>query len=169
MVDAFLQRSLEVGEALCAAPEPHALTEVVTASSADATLATWNADFESNTVTDGEARHMRADGHHLARRLVAEGQWLPAAQVSVGILLIVADVRATDAGRAYGDLELTRARIRDVSYLLRGSVRLASPFLTTRELGVTGRAVGMACVTMEVAELTNRRSLAPCKTHALIC
>lgn len=71
VVDPLLESALVVRNALCTAPEPHLLAQVVTATSADGAITARNTNFESDTVARLEARHPRANGHNDTRRLVA--------------------------------------------------------------------------------------------------
>lgn len=64
VIDPFLQCSLEMGEALRAASEPHLLAEVIPPSPADSALRARHANLQSHAVADGEAIHLRSDGDH---------------------------------------------------------------------------------------------------------
>lgn len=115
----LLQRALEVRHALRAAPEPHLLAEVVPAPPADAAPAARDAHLQGHAVPYLEPAHLGADGRHDAGRLVAERQGRAGAEVPVGELLVVGDVRAADARRPHGDLQLADARLLDDPGLLR--------------------------------------------------
>lgn len=120
VVDPLLQRSLEVRKALGAAAEAHLLAEVIPAPPADAAVAARHADLEGHAVAEAEAAHLRAYGDDHARGLMAEGQGLAGAEVAVGELLEVGDIRAADAGGAQGDLELACGWLVDCSAFLHG-------------------------------------------------
>lgn len=141
VVDPLLQRALEVRHALGAAPEPHPLAEVVPALAADAApAAARDAHLEGDAVPHGEPPVPPppcallllggwADRHHDPRRLVAERQRRARAQVAVGELLVVRHVRAADARRPHGHLQLARpGLLEDPGFLLKDKgfpVRLA--------------------------------------------
>lgn len=68
----FLQCALEMGNTLCTTPEAHFLAKVISAFSADGTLAAWKANLESDSVANGEAVYLRANGHHRAGGFMAK-------------------------------------------------------------------------------------------------
>lgn len=121
----LLEGALEVRDALGAAPEPHLPAEVVPAPPADGALAARDADLEGHAVAHRERPdgHLRADSHHDARGLVAEGQRRAGAQVPVGELLVVRHVRAADPRRLHGDLQLAGAGLLDGPSFLYGFKR----------------------------------------------
>lgn len=108
-----------MGEALRAAPEAHLFTEVIPTLPTDAALSTWHAHLEGDTVAEGEAGDLGADGNDDARGLVTEGQGLAGAEVAVGELLEVRDVGATDTRGAQRHLQLTCCRQVDGPLFLR--------------------------------------------------
>jgi hypothetical protein len=72
VVNPLLQCSLEVRKALGAAPEAHALTEVVAALGASAAATARHADLKGHAVADGKALDLGAEGYHDAGRFVAK-------------------------------------------------------------------------------------------------
>ena len=92
----LLESALEMGDGLGAAPESHLLAQVITALAADATLATGNPDLEGDTISNLEAHHRGSNGNHCAGRLVAERKRHAGTQVTIGKLLVIGDIRATD-------------------------------------------------------------------------
>lgn len=106
VVDLLLQRTLEMGKALCAAPESHLLAQVIPPFSANVALPTRYTDLKGHTITNSEAAHLRADGNDCARGLMTKGQRLACAEVAVGKLLEIGNIGATDASGPYCYLEL---------------------------------------------------------------
>ena len=98
---------------LGATPEPHALAEVIPAPAADATLAAGNADLEGDAVAEVEAGHLGPDGDDSARRLVAEREWHAGAEIAIGKLLVITDIRPADAGCVDSNLKLADAGVLD--------------------------------------------------------
>ena len=92
MVYLVLESTLEMREALCTTPKAHFLAEIVAAFPADTALSTRDAHLKRHSITKLEAAHLRADGDDRARRLVAKGQWLAGAEVTIGELLVVGDI-----------------------------------------------------------------------------
>lgn len=64
MVYPLLKCSLEVRHALRTTPESHFLAKVVAPFPANGTLATWNADFERNSIANSEAINLGANAYH---------------------------------------------------------------------------------------------------------
>jgi hypothetical protein len=131
-------------------PEPHALAEVIPAPAADATLAAGDADLEGDTVTDAEARHLGPDGDYGPGRLVAEGERHAGAEVAIGKLLVVADIRPADACCVDGNLKLATAGFLNAPAFLRR--RLAEVTETENPLASEARRRvkeqdGISCVT----------------------
>lgn len=126
VVDSLLQCALVVRNTLSAGPELHLLAEVVSTLAADGALSTRDANFESNTIAELEAGDEGPDGDDLARGLVAERERVAGAEVSIGELLVVADVGAADAGSLDRDLQLAGARLFNGSLLLDMSLDLTS-------------------------------------------
>lgn len=72
VVDLLLQRTLEVREALSAAPELQLFANVVPAFRAAGTASTGHADFEGDFVADFEVCDRRANRSNHAGRLMTE-------------------------------------------------------------------------------------------------
>lgn len=75
MVEALLQRALEMGKRFAAASEPHGFADVVAAGTAARAGVARNADLERDVVANSEGRGgIAADGGDDAGGLVAEGK-----------------------------------------------------------------------------------------------
>lgn len=98
MVDSFLKSPLKMRHALRTTSKPHLLAEVVPPPPADTALATWYPYFERHSITNIEASDIWPDGHYHTRRLMAKGQRCACTKISIGKLLIIAHIRATNAG-----------------------------------------------------------------------
>jgi hypothetical protein len=106
VIDSLLESSLEMGNALRATPKLHLLAEVVAPLSTDGTLAAGNANFEGNSVTNGEAIDLRPNAHYNTGRFMSKRQRCTGTEVAVGELLVVAHIGATDASGLNLDLKL---------------------------------------------------------------
>jgi hypothetical protein len=107
VIDSLLKRALIVRNGFSTTSEAHLFTEIISAFSADATLSTWYANLQGDSITNAEASYLRADCHYFSGRLVTERQRLASTEVAVGEFLVVADIRTTYAGAANSNLELT--------------------------------------------------------------
>jgi hypothetical protein len=92
MIDSLLESSLEMRNALRATPELHLLTEVVPPFSTDGTLAAGNANFEGNSVTNGEAIDLRSNTHYNTGRFMSKRQRCTGTEIAVGELLVVTHI-----------------------------------------------------------------------------
>ena len=92
VIDSLLESSLKMGNALRATPELHLLAEVVAPLSTNGTLAAGNANFESNSVTNGEAVDLRPNTHYNTGRFMSKRQRCTGTEVAVGELLVVAHI-----------------------------------------------------------------------------
>ena len=92
VIDSLLESSLKMGNALRATPELHLLAEVVAPLSTNGTLAAGNANFESNSVTNGEAVDLRPNAHYNTGRFMSKRQRCTGTEVAVGELLVVAHI-----------------------------------------------------------------------------
>jgi hypothetical protein len=81
-----------------AAPEPHALAEVIPPLEADSALAARDADLERHAVADLEARDLGPDGDNHAARFVPERERHSGTEIAIGEFLVVGDIRTADAG-----------------------------------------------------------------------
>lgn len=74
MVDATLQRALEMRETLCRAPEPHLLADVIASLLASVAGITWHANFYRHPVARlerGRGSDRGSYGCHNARGFMA--------------------------------------------------------------------------------------------------
>ena len=92
VIDSLLEGSLEMWNALRATPELHLLAEVVAPLSTNGTLAAGNANFESNSVTNGEAIDLRANAHYNTGRFMSKRQRCTGTEIAVGELFVVAHI-----------------------------------------------------------------------------
>jgi hypothetical protein len=92
VVNAVLERALEVREGLGRAAELHALANIVAALLAELTLLTGQADLERDAVADLECGNGGTDGRHHASRLVAKRHGLSHNDVAVPIMAKVVQV-----------------------------------------------------------------------------
>lgn len=106
VVDALLQRALEVRKRLCRAAEAHAAADVVAAVVAVLACVARDADLESNAVTRGQVLDSRADRYYSAAGLVAQRQGLLDNDVAVAVVVEVVQVGAAEASRLNSDLHL---------------------------------------------------------------
>jgi hypothetical protein len=95
VINSILERALEVGERLRAAPEPHLLAEVISPFATCGTLSTRHADLQGNAVSHCEATHLRANGYHDPGGLMAEREWLAGTEIAIREFLVVRHIRAT--------------------------------------------------------------------------
>jgi hypothetical protein len=109
VVDPLLEGALVVRIGLSTAPEAQLLAKVVAALAADSALSAGYANLEGNTVAELEALDLWANGHHLARGLVAKREGLACAEVTIGELLVVGNVGTANAGSLDGNLQLASA------------------------------------------------------------
>lgn len=72
MVDAFLERALEVRHRLRATSEPHLRTEVISTSLTCPTVVTRHTNLERHPVTNLEAADSVADGYHHSSGLMPQ-------------------------------------------------------------------------------------------------
>lgn len=119
VVDALLQRSLEVWHRFGTTPEPHAFAQVIPASAADATLTTGDADLKGDAVTDVEASYLWPDSNDSARGLVTERERHAGAEVAIGELLVVTDIGPADACCVDSNLKFTDAGVTNSPAFLR--------------------------------------------------
>lgn len=92
VIDSLLEGSLEMWNALRATPELHLLAEIVAPLSTYGTLAAGNANFESNSVTNGEAIDLRSNTHYNTGRFMSKRQRCTGTEIAVGELLVVAHI-----------------------------------------------------------------------------
>jgi hypothetical protein len=92
VIDSLLEGSLEMWNALRATPELHLLAEVVAPLSTNGTLAAGNANFESNSVTNGEAVDLRPNAHYNTGRFMSKRQRCTGTEIAVGELFVVAHI-----------------------------------------------------------------------------
>jgi hypothetical protein len=92
VIDSLLESSLEMWNALRATPELHLLAEVVAPLSTNGTLAAGNANFESNSVTNGEAVDLRPNAHYNTGRFMSKRQRCTGTEIAVGELFVVAHI-----------------------------------------------------------------------------
>lgn len=71
VVDALLERTLEVRYRFSATSEPHAGAEVVATSLAGTTIVARHADLQSHALANLEARNSLADRNYNSSRLMA--------------------------------------------------------------------------------------------------
>ena len=93
-----------MGVALGTASKAQLLAEVVPAFTADTTLPTCHSDLKGNPVANLEAAYLRANGDNFAGRLMPERQRVAGAEIPVGELFVVRDVRAADSRPLDGNL-----------------------------------------------------------------
>ena len=98
VVDSLLKGALKVRNALGTTPKSHLFAEIVAPFPADGTLTAWNADFEGNPVTNGEASDLRPDSHDYTGGFMSKGQGRTSTQVAIGELVVIAYIRAADTG-----------------------------------------------------------------------
>lgn len=98
VINPILERALEVGERLRAAPKSHLLAEVIPTLATCGTLATGDANLQSYTVSDRKAAHLGANGHHDSRGLVTERKGLTGAEIAIREFLVIRHIRATNTG-----------------------------------------------------------------------
>lgn len=149
MVNPLLQGTLKMRHTLRTTPKPHFLAEIVPSLPTNRALSTWNSHFESHTVTDLEAIHLRPNTDDHTRGFVTQGEGSTSAEVTIGEFLVVGDIRTADACRFYLDLEFACKWFLNGSCFLRGT-RLEVRF----ELGSRRQP-------------TKRRSRGPCSTDAV--
>lgn len=119
VVDALLQRALEVWEALAAAAEAQIFADVVAALVAASAGSARQADFESDLVADFEVCDAGADGGDDAGALVAERQGLADEDVAIAVVGVVVQVAAAEAGGGNADLEFVGFGLGEGAGLLR--------------------------------------------------
>lgn len=118
MIYPILKGTLEMWYTLRTTPEPHLLAKIISPLSANGTLTTRDADFESHSVTDLEAIDLCSDTHHHTRRFMTKRERCTSTKVTVGEFLVVADIRTAYAGGPDLNLEFPGGRFLYVSRLL---------------------------------------------------
>lgn len=118
MVDSILERALEVGERLRAAPEPHLVAQVISPPATCRALPTGDADLQGDTVPHCKATHLGADGYHDPGGLMAQRERLAGTEIAIGELVVVRHVRATYTRGTQGYLHFAQGRLAECSGLL---------------------------------------------------
>jgi hypothetical protein len=83
MIDAFLQRALEMRESLAAASEAHVFADVVSALLAPLALLARQTDLHGHPITRREISDLRPDRGHHAGGFMSEAEGLPDEDVAV--------------------------------------------------------------------------------------
>lgn len=98
VINPILERALEMGERLRAAPESHLLAEVISPLATCRTLSTGDTNLQSDAVSDRKAAHLGANGHYDSGGLMTERKWLAGTKIAIREFLIIRHIRATYTG-----------------------------------------------------------------------
>ena len=124
MGNLLLQGALGMGVGLGGAPELHLPADVVAALAAQLARLAGLADLEGHAVARLQRGDGRAHGGDDAGRLVAQRQGLPHEDVAVAEVAEVVQVRAAEAGRLDGHLDMVGAERGQHSFFLGRNVSL---------------------------------------------
>jgi hypothetical protein len=105
VVDAFLERALEVRYRFGATAEPHARAEVISTSLTRPTVVTRHAHLECYALANLEPSDCISNGGDHSRRLVAQRERLHGLEIAVAEVLVVGNVATADTGDFDSDLE----------------------------------------------------------------
>ena len=90
------------------APKPHLLANVISPLHASLALLAWQSHLQSHLIPDFEPRDTRPDCGNYAGRFMAKRHGLVHENVTIAVVVVVMEVRATETGGADIDLEFIR-------------------------------------------------------------